>query len=72
MLPPAATLQYEPLHQQYLLFCMCETPYFTHATNKIAGRMIPILVLGFWDENTVMCAGAMPYQRDFPAAPKIF
>ena len=24
------------------------------------GRMIPVLVLGFWDKNIVICAGAMP------------
>ena len=25
------------------------------------GRFIPFLVLGFWDKNTGLCAGAMPY-----------
>ena len=24
-------------------------------------------VLGFWDKNSMVCAGAMPYRRDFPA-----
>ena len=43
----------------------------THAKNKIAGRMIPLIVLGFRDENTVMCAGAMPYRRDVPATTSI-
>ena len=38
-----------------------------HAKNKFAGRCIPFLVLGFWDKNTGICAGAMPYRRDFPA-----
>ena len=38
-----------------------------HAKNKIAGRMTPVLVLGFWNKNTVMCAGVMPYHSDFPA-----
>ena len=38
-----------------------------HAQNKIAGRIIPFLVLGFWDKNTVICAGAIPFCRDFPA-----
>ena len=29
--------------------------------------MIPSLLLGFWDRNTVVCAGAIPYRKDFPA-----
>ena len=37
-----------------------------HAKNKIAGRIIPFLP-GFWDKNTVICVGAMPYRRVFPA-----
>ena len=28
-----------------------------HARNKIAGRVIPFLVLCFWDKNTGICAG---------------
>ena len=39
----------------------------SHAKNKIAGRFIPFSVLGFWDKNAGICAGAMPYRRDFPA-----
>ena len=27
-----------------------------HAKNKIAGRIIPCLALGFWDKNTGICA----------------
>ena len=42
-----------------------------HAKNKIAGRMITFLVLGFWDKNTGTCAGAMPYRRDFPTTTRI-
>ena len=38
-----------------------------HAKNKFVGRIIPFVVLRFWDKNTGMCAGAMPYRRDFPA-----
>ena len=34
-----------------------------HANNKIAGRIIPFLVLRFWDKNTGICAGAMLYYR---------
>ena len=34
-----------------------------HAENKVVGRMIPFLVLGSWDKNTIM-----PYCRSFPAA----
>ena len=37
-----------------------------HAKNKIARRFILFLVLGFWDKNTGICAGAMPYRQDFP------
>ena len=36
-----------------------------HAKNEIAGRIIPFFELGFWDKITGMCAGAMPYHRDF-------
>ena len=44
----------------------------THAENKIAGcRIIPFLVLGFWDKNIGICAGAMPYRRDFPDTTRI-
>ena len=43
----------------------------SHAKNKIAGSMIPFLVLGFWDTNTGICAGAMPYRRDFPTTSRI-
>ena len=40
---------------------------YIHAENTFASRFIPFLVLGFWDENTGIYAGAMPYRRDFPA-----
>ena len=43
----------------------------SHAKNKIAGRCIPFLVLGFWYKNTGICAGAMTYRRDFPATTRI-
>ena len=39
-----------------------------HAKNKIAGQNIPFLVRGFWDENTWIYDGAMPYQREFTAS----
>ena len=39
------------------------------AKNKIAGRLIPFLVLGFWDKHTGICAGAMPYRRDLRPLP---
>ena len=29
--------------------------------------MIPFCVLGFWDKNTGIYAGAMPFRRDSPA-----
>ena len=40
-----------------------------HAKNKVARWIIPVLVLGFWDKNTRICAGAgvMPDCRDFRA-----
>ena len=37
-----------------------------HAKNMFAGGFIPFLVLGFWNKNTGIYAGAMPYRRDFP------
>ena len=44
----------------------------SHVKNKIAGRIILFLVLGFWDKNTGIFAGAMPYRRDFPATTRIY
>ena len=47
-----------------------------HAKNTIAGRITPILVrafvLDFWDKNTGMCTGAMPYRRALPATTRIY
>ena len=34
-----------------------------HAKNKIAGRIIPFLVLDSWDKSTYICAGAMTYRQ---------
>ena len=31
----------------------------------------PAELVGFWDKNTVICAGAMPYRPDFPATTRI-
>ena len=45
----------------------CPAARAHHAQNTIAGRIIPFLVLGFWDKNAVICAGAMPHRRGFPA-----
>ena len=42
-----------------------------HAKNKKAGRIIPFLVLGFWDNNTAICVGAMSYRRYFPVNTRI-
>ena len=42
-----------------------------HADNKIAGRIIPFLVIPYGTQNTVLCAGVMPYRRHFPAANRI-
>ena len=57
-----------------------------HAKNKIAGcyhknhpavrsrsriRIIPLLVPGFWDKSTGICAGAMSYRRDVLATTRI-
>ena len=44
-------------------------PLIIHAKNKIAGRIRPFLVLGFWDKSTGICAGAMPYRRIFQPLP---
>ena len=42
---------------------------YIHANNQFAGRCITFYVLSFWDTNTEygVCAGAMPYRRNFPA-----
>ena len=42
-----------------------------HAKNKVVARVIPFSVLGFWVKSTGMCAGAMPYRRDFTATTRI-
>ena len=43
-----------------------------HAKNTIAARFcIPFSVLGFWDKHAMICAGAMPHRRDFPATTRI-
>ena len=47
----------------------CEETY--HANNKVVARFIPFSVLGFWVKNTGICAGAMPYRRDFTATTRI-
>ena len=41
----------------------------SHAKKKIAGRMIPFLVLDVWDKIVMACAGAMPYRQDFLPLP---
>ena len=55
--------------------CKVDTPACMmmsyHAQNKIAASRIPFSVRGFWDKNTVMWAGAMPYRRYFPATTRI-
>ena len=43
----------------------------THAKNKIARGFITFLELDFWDINTGICTGAMPYRRDFTATTRI-
>ena len=47
--------------------CGCGSVIGYHANNTIIGRIITSLVPDLWDENTVECAGAMPFRRDFPA-----
>ena len=42
-----------------------------HAKNKVVGRIMPFSVLGFWVKSTGICAGAMPYRRDFTATTRI-
>ena len=46
------------------------TPAY-HANLRTATRNCSFSVLGFWDENTGICAGAMPFRRDFPATTRI-
>ena len=38
-----------------------------HAKDKITGRIIPFLALGFWVKNASVCmpGGDMPYRREF-------
>ena len=43
----------------------------SHANLSPATRSRPFSALGFWDKNAGMCAGAMPYRRDFPATTRI-
>ena len=38
-----------------------------HANLRSTTHNWPFLVLGFRDKNTGICAGAMPYRRNFPA-----
>ena len=42
-----------------------------HANLSPTTRNWPFSVLGFWDKNTWICAGAMPYRRDFTATTRI-
>ena len=42
-----------------------------HANLSPATRNWPFSVLGFWDKNNGIYAGAMPYRRDFPATTRI-
>ena len=43
----------------------------SHANLSPTTRNGPFSVLGFWDKNTGICAGAMPYRRDFTATARI-
>ena len=42
-----------------------------HANLSPTTRNWPFSVLGFWDKNTGICPGAMPYRRDFLATIRI-
>ena len=42
-----------------------------HANLSVTTQNWPFSVLGFWDNNTGICAGAMPYRRDFTATTRI-
>ena len=42
-----------------------------HANLSATTRNWPFSVLGFWDKNTGICAGTMPYRRDFSATTRI-
>ena len=43
----------------------------THAKNKSVARFIPFSLLGFWVKSTGICAGALPYRRDFTATTRM-
>ena len=43
----------------------------SHANLSPATRNCPFSVLSFWDKNAGICAGGMPYRRDFPATTRI-
>ena len=45
-------------------------PDHSHAKHNIAMN-IRVLSRGFWNKNAVVCAGAMPFHRDFPATTRI-
>ena len=38
---------------------------------NIVARFIPFSVLSFWVKSTGICAGTMPYRRDFTATTRI-
>ena len=42
-----------------------------HANLNATTPNWPLSVLGFWDKNTGICAGVMPYRRDFMATTRI-
>ena len=47
------------------------SPPATHANLRTATRNWSFSVLGFWDKNAGICAGAMPYRRDVQATSRI-
>ena len=42
-----------------------------HANLSVTTQNWPFSVLGFWDKNTGICAGAIAYRRDFTATTRI-
>ena len=55
----------------FVVTTLCSWWYSSHANLSVTTQNCPFSVLGFWDKNTGICAGAMPYRRDFTATTRI-
>ena len=61
------------IHNAYILQIGRDWPGYATLRIILQAGLSRVLyfVLGFWDKNTVMCAGAIPYRRYFPATTRI-